>query len=77
MFVKDQGGNRYSGASRSKIHEAGTPDRRSSPYTSCILEQTCDQYRMVNIIPFILGGADGSTNLLYRQRGYVSLTATH
>ncbi len=26
--------------------------------------QTCDQYRMVNIIPLFLGGADGSTTLL-------------
>ena len=26
--------------------------------------QTCDQYSMVNNIPFLLGGADGSATLL-------------
>jgi len=44
------------------------------PQTSCILVQTCDSYRMVNIIPLLLGGADGPAALLYRQRGYVPPT---
>ncbi len=35
-----------------------------APTTTCLLVQTCDQYRMVNIISLILGDADGSATLL-------------
>ena len=61
MFANNQHGAE---GFQTKSNEVRTPEKRSSPTTSCILVQTCDQYHMVIIIPFLLGGTDGSTTLL-------------